>query len=615
MARNIKKQVLLEKDISYLNRDFASFRAELVDYARVNYGDKIQDFSEAGLGGVFVDMAAYVGDVMSFYLDHQFNELNLETAIEDRNIARLVRTAGVKATPKSPAIALVNVSVKIPSVLREGQYQPDIDLLPTIKSGTIFASSAGVDFELYSDIDFSELTDDYEIDAVTTIFKSDSNGTPLSFLLTKEAFCTSAKSVVETHVLGDTFVPFRKVTLKNPDISEIIFVKDSDRNEYYEVDNLMQDTVYKRIMNNFADKNLVKERIELIPASRRFVKEYNRNSGKTYIRFGSGKSDTYDDDIIPDPSDCALPLYGDRKTFNNVTIDPNDFLGTQTLGISPRNTTITVSYRHGGGLDNNVPPGSIHSVSRLNMVFKTTPSAANIVGIRGSVQVNNPMAAAGGENEPTIDELRSVALNYKNAQNRMVTREDVIARIYTLPNNFGRVFRAAIVDNPNNPLAVRLFIISRDTKGNLTIAPDTLKDNLSTYLNRYRLISEALDILDAPVANIGLKYSVVVEKGYNYETVLNKINFNLTKYLKVENYQINQPIIIADLTNLILNTEGVISLVEFEFMGFNGVVGNNTYSIFIFDPTAYMSRGMLFPPPGGIFEVKFPNDDISGRAI
>ena len=615
MPKNIKKKVKLATDVSYLNKDFDSFRAQLVNYASINYSEQMNDFTQAGLGGLLVDMAAYVGDSLSFYLDHQFNELNLETAIEEKNIERLVRLAGVKATPKAPATAYIDVSVVIPAKLVSGEYQPDPDLLPVVKAESIFSATNGTNFYLFDDIDFSIRTDDNFLDANVSINGVDSSGNPSSFLLTKEGVCTSGQLINETHVIGNTFVAFRTLALRKGDVSEIVFVKDSDNNEYYEVDNLTQDLIYKRVLNNFDDKNLVRERIEISPASRRFVKEFNRQSGKTAIRFGGGRADVFDDDIIPDPSEFALPLFGDRKTFNSVTIDPNSFLDTQTLGIAPQNTVITVAYRSGGGVLHNVPAGSITTVSSLTMNFKTTPTPENIVKIRASTTVNNPLPAGGGEEEPTIEELRQIAINNQNSQNRIVTRQDLISRIYTLPNNFGRVFRAAVVDNPNNPLGARLFIISRNAQKQLIISPDTLKDNLSVYLNQYRLMSESIDILDAPIVNLSLKYSISVEKGYNFQSVINEANSSLKDYFKVENFQINQPIVIADISNLILNTPGVLSLIELKFTGMSGTVDQISYSNFTYVTSENLSRGMYFPPPGGIFEIKYPDVDIVGRAV
>jgi hypothetical protein len=487
--------------------------------------------------------------------------------------------------------------------------------LPVIKSETTFTSTNGTNFYLYDDIDFSIKTDDNFLDATVTINGTDSAGNPSSFIVTKEGVCTSGKLINETHVIGDAFVPFRTISLRKGDVSEIIFVKDSDNNEYFEVDNLTQDLVYKRILNDFDDKNLVRERIEMSPASRRFVKEFDRQTGKTGIRFGGGREDVFDDDVIPDPSEFALPLFGDRKTFNSVTIDPNSFLETQTLGIAPKNTIITVAYRSGGGVLHNVPASSIATVSSLIMNFKTTPTPENIVKIRASTSVNNTIPAGGGEEEPTIEELRQIAINNQNSQNRIVTRQDLLSRIYTLPNNFGRVFRAAVVDNPNNPLGARLFIISRNSQKQLIISPDTLKDNLSVYLNQFRLISESIDIRDSPIINIAIKYSISVEKGYNFQSVINEVNASLKDYFKIENFQINQPILIADISNLILNTPGALSLIELKFVGMSGTIDFNNYSSFTYVPSENLSRGMYYPPPGGIFEVKYPDIDIVGRAI
>ena len=232
MPKNIKKKVKLATDVSYLNKDFDSFRAQLVNYASINYSEQMNDFTQAGLGGLLVDMAAYVGDSLSFYLDHQFNELNLETAIEEKNIERLVRLAGVKATPKAPATAYIDVSVVIPAKLVSGEYQPDPDLLPVVKAESIFSATNGTNFYLFDDIDFSIRTDDNFLDANVSINGVDSSGNPSSFLLTKEGVCTSGQLINETHVIGNTFVAFRTLALRKGDVSEIVFVKDSDNNEY-----------------------------------------------------------------------------------------------------------------------------------------------------------------------------------------------------------------------------------------------------------------------------------------------------------------------------------------------------------------------------------------------
>jgi hypothetical protein len=617
MAKNIKKQIKLEKDISYLNKDFDSFRAELVRYANTYYSDKITDFTENGLGGLLVDMAAYVGDSLSYYLDHQFNELNIETAIENKNVEKLIRNAGVKLTGVAPSFAIVDISIQIPAEYYNFEYVPKRASLPKVLSETTFTSRGGIIFTLLNDVDFSERDSDGNLLATTLIGSLDANGNPASFVLTRQGEVTSAQTIIETHTLNDQFIPFRTISLRQSDVGEILEVKDTDGNVYYEVESLTQDTVFVRSENNTSDATLVQDRIQLLPAPYRFTSNFNRQTGKTQIQFGSGRSEVFDDDVIPDPSEYALPLYGDRKVFNRVSIDPNSFLDSRTLGVSPRSTTITIRYRRGGGLDHNVTAGAINSVSNLFLNYKAAIAASENVAIRGSVTVSNPNAALGGEDEPTLDELRVVAINQRNSQARVVSKEDLLARVYSLPNRFGRVFRAAVRDNPRNPLASLLYIISRDATGRLINSPDTLKENLATYVNQFRLVSDAIDVLDAPVINVGINYTVSIEKNYNYNQVLRQINTEITRYMDIKNFQIDQPINKTDLLNLIVNVEGVLSMLSLEVVSKNSINATSTqsYSDFAYSPRENTDRGLVFPSPGGIFEVKYPQSDIVGRAI
>jgi len=335
---------------------------------------------------------------------------------------------------------------------------------------------------------------------------------------------------------------------------------------------------------------------------------------KTTIRFGSGDAQSTDEDIMPDPSELSLPLYGKRKTLSNFTVDPNKLLKTSTLGISPQNTTLTVTYRHGGGISHNVSEGSIRSISTLSTKFGASISSSNISAIRSSIEVINAEPAEGGENAPTINELRSTVLSYRNAQMRMVTKQDLIARIYTMPNKFGRVFRVGIRSNPNNPLASVVSIISRTEDGQLIISPDTLKENLRVFLNESRLISDAIDILDAPVINFGINYSITVSGYANPESVIQKANENLKTYFEIENFQIEQPIMMSDIINIIINTDDVVSLVSLSLSNKTGDDSGNLYSDFPYSLVENTDRGIVNCADGGIFEIKFPEDDIVGSA-
>ena len=277
MPKNIRKRKINFKDTTYLNRDFESFRNELIRYARVHYGDTILDFSEASLAGMFVDMAAYVGDIMSFYQDHQFNELSLETAVEERNIERLIRSAGVEISGASPSYVEVSLKLKVDADTQtDGSTTPTVAALPVIRSGTSIASTSGVEFELLENIDFAEKDDDGELIATVEVASTNSDSVPTEYFLSRIGKFTSAKTVIESFIIPDVFKPFRTITLKNSDVNEIIRVTDTDGDDYYEVDSLTQDTVYIRQKNDLTDYLSVPERIKMIPAPKRFEKFTDR---------------------------------------------------------------------------------------------------------------------------------------------------------------------------------------------------------------------------------------------------------------------------------------------------------------------------------------------------
>jgi len=607
----IKTKLKKSEFRSYLNKDFESFRADLVSYARTFFSDKIQDFGDATVGGLLLDMNAYVGDVMSYYLDHQFNELDIETAVEDRNIQRLLRNAGVKIMGATPAVADIDFYIKVDSNPDDTSL-PMHSYLPTIVQGTIVSSTNGVLFTLADDIDFSEKDSDGNY-AFQQITPANASSPPKQYILKRSGRCISGSVSRKEFSISDSFVPFRKLTLSGVNISEIIYVMDTRGNKYYEVDSLVQNVVYKRVSNQSSDSVDVPENLELLPCPYRYTVQRDVNSGTTSIRFGSGRADTLDDDIIPDPSELSLPMYG-KKEIKRFSIDPNNLLRTQSLGISPINTTILVEYRQGGGLSHNVSAGSIVGIKTLHTEFKANLHASVKTRIRASVDCTNPQAAAGGENQVSLEDMKRLLVSAKNTQSRIVTKADLISHIYMMPSRFGRVYRVGVRSNPDNPLATLLYIISRDSSGRLTISPDSLKDNLALFLNENRLISDAIDILDSPIVHIGINYSIVVNNIANKKATILTINSKLKKYFKVANFQIDQPIMTGDIQNIILNSPGVISLSELDIINLNGSKDGRVYSDIIFNIDQNTYKGIISPEPGGIFEIRYPDLDITGVA-
>lgn len=614
MAIDTKKQVRPVRQRKYLNKDFNSLRSDLITYTRAFYPDRIQDFSEASLGGALVDLAAYVGDVNSFYLDHQFGEIFVDTAVENANIESLIRRSGVEITGNSPAVVDLQIAIEVPALKIGTAFQPDPTSLPKILQGTICAASNGTRFETVEDIDFADTDDDGNFVADMVVGSSNADGSPATLVMGLMVQGVSGFTRTETFVISNTFVPFKKIALASGDVTSISSVVDTEGNQYYKVGALTQDTVFRGIPNQRTDNDLVDNVLEILPAPYRFTAETSLSTRVTTLTFGGGQATSIDNDIIPDPSAFAVPLYG-RKNFERFSIDPNNLLSTRTLGVAPQGSTISVNYRFGGGLSHNVSSETIRTVSTLLMSFPRNPTPALAAQIRASVDVTNPQPAAGGENAPSINELKTKVPAARNSQQRIVTKEDLLARVYTMPSNFGRVFRAGVRSNPNNPEAAQLYILSRDANGNLVMSPDTLKENLVTFLNEFRMISDAIDILDSPVVNVSLEFEIVTEAQANKNVIVQNVIARLQQFFAVDNFQIDQPIRLSDVRNIIFNNNGVVSVTQLRFKNLVGTVDGREYSGNTINITSNTTRGLLFPPTGGMFEMKYPDFDIVGSGI
>ena len=619
MALINNKQALKNvRQRNYLARDFDGFRAVILDYARRYYPDRIQDFSESSLGGLFLDMAAYVGDNMSFYLDHLFNELNGDTAVETVNVERALVAAGVPITGASPAIVDVDMYIEVP-VLTDGSLKPDPTLLPTVLAGTLFVADNGTQFSVVEDAKFWTMDKDTGVISVASdvVVTNGARQTGTDIILTKilkkTMTCSSGRQTTQTFTIED-FIPFRRLNLSQKDVTHVTSVVDGYGNVYYEVDSLTNDVVYKNVLNTSEKDSIVKDALKVIPAPYRYVKEVSLGDRSTTLLFGGGTAENLEDDIIPDPSEFAIPLPYSR-TFSRVSINPQKLLQTATLGVATSNTTLTVTYRYGGGLSNNVPADSIRNVSTLSMEFPENPDIVSQLQVKNSVEISNPLPAAGGEDAPTSDDLVALIPTIKNSQERIVTKEDMLARVYTMPSNFGRVFRAAISKNPNNPLASQLFIISRNEDSQLTTSPDLLKVNLKRYLNSYRMISDAIDMLDAAVINLELFFQIVADPSYNKEVLIQSIISDLKEQFDVKNMQINQPLVISDVVSTIFQRPGVIAIDKVRFSNLRGTVKNREYSPIFFDVKSNTRNQIIYPPTGGIFEIKYPEVNIVGRAV
>jgi len=617
---------------SYLARDFDSFKLNLINHAKTFFPDNIDDFSEAGLGGMFVDMISYIGDSMSFYLDHQFNELRWSEAVEIQNIKKHIELAGVPIYGASPATIYVNGYIKLPWTRTNGVKNYKTTAMPTIKKGTIFRANNGVSFNLMEDMNFSSRTIDgkkYLFENNTIVPSRDDTSTDIVFL---SEMCVSGEISSETFSIGDDFTPFRDLTLSEKNISLIESVIDSDGNIYYEVDNLSQDNVFTIFDNKNLSNNSIEKVISLLPAPYRYTKLMDPQSFMTTLSFGGGDATANDNDILPDPADLSLPLYG-KKTFARFALDPNSLLRTHTLGVAPRNVVLTIRYRHGGGFFHNVSEKAIREITFLDITFPTDVEHDDAIIVRTSLDVMNIAKASGGSAPPTLTELRDQIPTARNSQNRVVTKEDLLARIYSLPAPLGRVFRAAMSETPNSNGQIEVALVSRNydgtlinfgsmqtTSNELQVANDNLKLNLKSYLESFRMINDAYIIMDAAIHDFSLRVNVISQPGVQKSKVAQSVISNLKKILIVDKFHINQPISLGDISYAILSSEGVSSLddsgirraVTVESQTGIKYDGKEKYDYSLSSTfnADIIERGFIFPKKNGIFELRYPDFDI-----
>lgn len=606
MADNIKNKFGLQRKRSYLNRDFGDFRLELLKYANTYFKDKIQDFSEASMGGLFLDMAAYIGDNMSFYLDHQFKELNPATVVEAQNIETMVRNAGIKIMGNAPASTSVEFYIEVGYEIDPITQQrvPKRGDMPIIKDGAVLESSTGVTFNLSEPIDFSDKSENGTYTAETVAI-TDATGAISSFVMKRSGLCVSGSSGTQTVVLGSAFIPFRTITIDNPHVTSILRVYDSDGNDYYEVESLSQDTVFKK--NKLSNGT---SSIEVIASPYRYISSTAIQGRTTTIRFGSGDGSNIQEARVPDPSDMALPLYG-KTTFSSYSLDPNKLLQSTSLGVSPTDTTITISYRYGGGANHNVPIDSINTVSQIEFEFLPAVSFADAQSVRNSLSVNNSIAGSGGARAPSLQDLKNFVTSARTMQNRVVTTEDLLARIYTLPTEFGVVYRANVLPNPENALASILYVVSRDSVGKLVPASDSLKKNLSTYLNEFRLIGDAMDVLDASVVNfkinIECSFSTTVNKYELIALIIRKVQSLFTP----DKLHLGKPVIKSEIFNEVFNQPGVIAVPKIELVNVAGTIQNKTYSNTQKNLELSLINDVYIAEPYEIYELRYAKSDIS----
>ena len=655
MATNVDyntNKKIVKKDVSYLGRDFSSVRENLLEFAKTYFPNTHNDFNESSPGMMFIEMAAYVGDVLNYYVDNQFKETLIEYAEERKNIFDIAQSLGYKPALAIPAIVELEVSQIVPAKDDgSGGRIPDLDYAGVVSGNSIISSDTGVDFTILDDVNFkvkSALDD-----RVDDVQVPPSGTNPTQFRLTKKVLAKSGDTITETFTFG-TAKKFDKITLSNTNVTEIVSITDSNSNKFYQVPFLAQDTVFESIENTSLNDPTYSSSqpdtpymLRLIKTARRFT-TYVREDNKMEVRFGSGVSDNPDEVIVPNPDNVGSAL-GFGVTHLDTAFDPTNFMKTKTFGLAPSNTTLTITYRYGGAVEHNVRSNSITFPKSITFTIQEDGLTSSLVQTsKDSLTFTNPTAASGGASEETLTEIKQNASAYFNAQNRAVTQADYITRVYSLPQKYGNISKAFVVQDEQleesgqlqvidgvaqkvnrnadniNPFALNMYLLGYDSNKKLVRLNTAVKENLKLYLSQYRVLTDAINLKDAYIINVGVKFNIIVKRGFNKNDVLFRAIQKVKQFFSTDKWQINQPIVLSDLAYQISLVDGVVSLVPPETNNPNKdliLIENkhlvaNGYSGNVYDINSASKDGIIYPSlDPSIFELKFPNTDIEGSVV
>jgi hypothetical protein len=607
----------MNKDIKYINRDFSDFRQRLIEYTKTYFPNTYNDFSPSSPGMMFMEQAAYVGDVLSFYLDNQVQENFTQYAQQTNNIYELAYMFGYKPKTTTASQVVIEFYQQIPAKsVGGGNVAPDYDYALTIGENTT-VSSNNSSFIIQDKVDFSLSSSQDPTDV--SIYQT-AGGVPQYYLLKKTRNAISATVNTSTFTFNEP-QQFTTVNISSPNIIKILDIVDSDGNIWYEVDHLGQEMVMDYVKNtNINDPNSGKDipyLLRLKKVQRRFATRFTSNSNMQ-IQFGAGNSSNIDEEITPNPNNVGMGLPI-KKSKLTAAYSPTNFLYTGTYGISPSNTTLTVRYLTGGGVSSNSPANTLVNINTSNTKFNQinlNPTTSNY--IFNSLASNNPSAASGGKGGDTIEEIRQNTLMLVSSQQRSVTAEDYLIRALSMPSDFGSVSKAYIeqpklTDNQVSTIeTLNLYVLSQNSLGQLDYPTNTLKNNLRTYLSQYRMIGDNIEIRDAFIINIGVNFEIVVSPNSNNNEVLLECMSAIQNYFNRDKWQINQPIMLRDLYIMLDKIKGVQTV---KSVTIDNKAGTSLgYSPYAYDILGATQNNVVYPSlDPSIFELRYPQQDIKGR--
>ena len=627
MAFSKTSNTVRDKDIKYLNKTFNDFKSQLVEFSKVYFPDTHNDFSDASPGMMFMEMAAYVGDVLSYYQNTQLQENFLLLAKEKENLFNLAYSLGYRPKVTNTATVELELLHLVPANPSDNDL-PDMKYALNIQEGSTFTSTEGAEFILDQDVNFKL---DTEFEPLETTVYSINNVTnkPEYYLLKKKGKASSG-TIKNTTVRVGGYQKFYELELNDENIVAIEKVTDNEGNTWTEVPYLAQDTIFEAVENiaskdpelhgyNETSPYLLK--VKKVP--RRFVTRLKSNQ-TLCLQFGAGENSAITEEIIPNPDNIGLMIKDGRSKLD-FAYDPSNFLYTGTYGVVPTNISLTILYRTNPfGRKANVSGATIEELGTLKIKKSTGLDPTTEATIRNSLAVTNPFPATGGGAGDSINDIRQNAMASFSAQNRTVTKEDYLVRTLSMPAKFGRIAKAYITQddqispltsNPGripNPMALNLYTLGYNKNKQLDALNEATKRNLQTYLEQHRMLTDAVNLKDAFHINIGIDFEIIVFKNFNNQEVLMKCIDEVKSFFTIDEWQINQPIIISEIYNTIGAVEGVQSVTNVALHNRVGIdIGYSPYKYDLDDATI---KGVIYPSlDPSIFEVKYLNRDIQGK--
>jgi len=587
--------------IKYTSRDFQSIKRDLIDHAKRYYPENYNDFNESSFGSMMLDAVAYVGDVMSFYLDYQVNESYLETAIEYDNIRRLSSRMGYNFVGAPAAFGTATFYILIPAAATG--LGPDINYVPSLLNGSRFSTTAGEIFTLTEDIDFSNSKNE----TVAARF-DDATGKPTHYAIRAHGQVRSGNYFVKEVEIGN-YERNRRIYVGDNLVNEIKSVRDTEGHPYFQVDNLAQDVVYVEVINENVKTDGVKSIMKPFKVPRRFTVSQDRSG--TYLQFGFGSDSEQSLTNVVDPSSVALKMEG-KNYITDRSFDPNSLLNTNKMGISPSDTTLKIIYGRNQSSVVGVAVDQLNRVLNAKTNFISTglsPSIRN--DVLASLEITNEEIITAETLVPSTAEMKIRAAGIHAAQSRAVTKNDYEAVCYLMPRNFGSIKRASVVNDPSSASRkLSLYVVSVDSDGNLTLANDTMKNNLKVWLNKNRMLNDSIEITDVKIINLGMDYTITVDPSFDKFGVLSAVRRKIQNDFLNEKMYIGEPLYISRLFQMINKVPGVIDTKKITF----SIKNTNNYSAVNVDiDDLYSADGsFLKAPKNVVFEIKFPNKDIRG---